>query len=79
MKWNFPHHLLLAIEMSRREFSHRETDERRGDIHKYCLARYIASKCHLTEAEFKATAQTLGVDLSAFYIVGAELRAHQRG
>jgi transcriptional regulator with XRE-family HTH domain len=61
MKWDSRHHLLLQIEMLRGDFSYQELSERLGDIHERYLARYIAGKSHLTEAEFKQIAKALGV------------------
>ena len=61
-KLDFRHHLLSQIEMLRGELSHQELSERLGDIHERMLARYIAGRCHLTEADFREVAKALGVD-----------------
>jgi hypothetical protein len=62
MKWDFRHHLLLQIEMLRADISHEEFSKRLGDVTERSLARYIAGKSHLTEAEFGEIAKALKID-----------------
>jgi hypothetical protein len=62
MQWDFRHHLLLQIEMLRGDISHEEFSASLGDINERSLARYIAGKAHLPEAEFRLIAKALSID-----------------